>query len=99
LSGIVRLNYYGGWGDSGGQLAAGDNSEAVSYGSNLLVDLEAAYQFNDIFRLAVGGENVFDQLPDDDGHFVAELLGVDKALTSPFGFNGAFWYVRLTADF
>jgi iron complex outermembrane receptor protein len=64
-----------------------------------LVDLEAAYQFNDIFRLAVGGENVFDQLPDDDGHFVAELLGVDKALTSPFGFNGAFWYVRLTADF
>jgi iron complex outermembrane receptor protein len=99
LSGIVRLNYYGGWGDSGGQLAAGDNSEAVSYGSNLLVDLEAAYQFNDMFRLAVGGENVFDQLPDDDGHFVAELLGVDKALTSPFGFNGAFWYVRLTADF
>ena len=99
LSGFLRLNYYGGWGDSGGQLAAGDNSEAVSYGSSLLVDLEAAYQFNDMFRLAVGGENVFDELPDDDGHFVAELLGVDKALTSPFGFNGAFWYVRLTADF
>jgi len=99
FAGYVRINYYGGWGDSGGQLAAGDASEAVSYGAKTLVDLEAQFRFGDIFGVAVGGENVFDTEPSDDGHFVAELLGVDKALTSPFGVNGAFWYVRLTADF
>jgi len=99
LSGLVRLNNYGGWGDSGGQVAAPDASEVVEYGSEVLVDIEATLRFGDHFRVAVGGENIFDAVPDDDGHFVSEILGVDKALTSPFGFNGGFWYVRLAADF
>ena len=99
FSGFARLNNYGSWGDSGGQLAAGDNSEAVSYGSEFLVDIEATWRFNDMFAVSVGGENVFDTEPDADGHFVAELLGVRTALTSPFGNNGGFWYVRLAADF
>lgn len=99
FSGFARINNYGGWGDSGGQLAAGDNSEAVSYGGEFLVDVEATWRFNDMFAVSVGGENVFDTEPDADGHFVAELLGVRTALTSPFGNNGGFWYVRLAADF
>jgi iron complex outermembrane receptor protein len=97
--GYLRLNNYGGWGDSGGQVAAPDASEVVEYGSELLVDVEATFQLTDNIRVAVGGENVFDTEPDDDGHGVSEFLGVDKALTSPFGFNGGFWYVRLSADF
>jgi iron complex outermembrane receptor protein len=99
FGGFVRLNYFGGWGDSGGQLAAPDASEAVSYGGALVVDVEGSWQINENFRLSVGAENVLDELPDDDGHFVAELLGVDKSLTSPFGVNGGFWYARLTAEF
>jgi iron complex outermembrane receptor protein len=99
FSGYVRANHYGGWGDSGGQIAAPDASEVVEYGSELLVDIEATLRFGDHFRLSVGGENIFDVEPDNDGHFVAGLLGIDKALTSPFGFNGGFWYVRLAADF
>ncbi len=99
FSGYVRFNRYGSWGDSGGQIAAPDASEAVEYGSEILVDVEASFQINEMFRVTVGGDNVFDTEPDDDGHFVAELLGVDKALTSPFGVNGGFWYIRLAADF
>jgi iron complex outermembrane receptor protein len=99
FGGFVRLNYFGGWGDSGGQLAAPDASEAVSYGGAMVVDVEGSWQINENFRLSIGAENVFDELPDDDGHFVAELLGVDKSLTSPFGVNGGFWYARLTAEF
>ena len=64
-----------------------------------MVDLEAVFRFNDNFLVAVGGENIFDTLPDDDGHGTSEFLGVDKALTSPFGFNGGFWYARLVAEF
>lgn len=99
FGGYVRLNRYGSWGDSGGQLAAPDASEVVEYGAEILVDVEATVTFNENFRLAVGGENVFDTEPDDDGHFVAGILGVRKALTSPFGVNGSFWYVRLNVDF
>ena len=99
FSGYVRLNHYGSWGDSGGQVAASDASEAVSYGSEILVDIEAALQLNDNFRIAIGGENVFDTYPGEDGHFVSGLLGIQYSLTSPFGFNGAFWYGRLVAEF
>ncbi|MFT7139346.1 MAG: iron complex outermembrane receptor protein, partial [Sulfitobacter sp.] len=28
-----------------------------------------------------------------------DFLGVTRALTSPWGFNGGFWYLRLAADF
>jgi iron complex outermembrane receptor protein len=99
FGGYVRLNNFGSWGDSGGQLAAPDASEAVSYSSEILVDVEARLRFAETFSVAVGAENVFDVEPDKDGHFVAGLLGVNTALTSPFGNNGGFWYVRLQADF
>jgi iron complex outermembrane receptor protein len=99
FGGFLRLNNFGGWGDSGGQIAAPDASEFVKYGGEILVDLEAQIRFNDMLSVAVGGENIFDVEPENDGHFVAGLLGVDTALTSPFGNNGGFWYVRLQADF
>lgn len=99
FGGYLRLNNYGSWGDSGGQLAAPDASEFVSYSSELLVDLEVRALFGENFSVAVGGENIFDVEPDKDGHYVAGLLGVNTALTSPFGNNGGFWYVRLQADF
>jgi iron complex outermembrane recepter protein len=99
FGGYVRLNHYGGWKSTGGLFSPGDASDVTSYGSELLVDLEAQFNFNDRFRLAVGGENVFDVEPDNEGDFVLGLLGVDKALTSPFGVNGGFWYARLSADF
>lgn len=99
FAGYVRFNFYGGWGDSGGQLSPSDASEAINYSSEMLVDLEARYQFNDNITLSVGAENVFDNLPDADGHFVAGLLGIKRSLTSPFGFNGGLWYARLQADF
>ena len=99
LSGYVRLNRYGEWGDSGGQLSPSDASEAINYGAEILVDIEANLQINDTLRFAVGAENVFDTFPGNDGHFVAGLLGIQYSLTSPFGFNGAFWYARVAADF
>ncbi|MCH7821558.1 MAG: TonB-dependent receptor [Proteobacteria bacterium] len=99
MPGFLRFNFYGGRGDSGGQLSPSDASEAINYGSEILVDIEARYDFNDNISLSVGVDNLFDVEPDDDGHFVAEILGVDKALTSPFGVNGGFWYARLVAEF
>ena len=62
-------------------------------------DLEARYKFNDVFSLAVGGDNVFNTHPDKEKNPVLQFLGNQYALTSPFGFNGAFWYLRFKGSF
>jgi iron complex outermembrane receptor protein len=49
--------------------------------------------------MAIGGDNIFDTFPDKEQDGVFQFLGVIYSITSPFGFNGAFWYVRGTASF
>jgi iron complex outermembrane receptor protein len=96
---LARLNYYGSWQTTGGLFGNGDASDAVSYGSNTLLDLEARYHFADHWTVAIGGDNVFNTYPDKEQNGVLQFLGNRYALTSPFGFNGAFYYVRIKADF
>jgi iron complex outermembrane receptor protein len=96
---MARVNYYGNWKTTGGLFGNGDASDAVEYGSGTLLDLELRYRFADRYTLAVGGENVFDKYPGKEQNPVLQFLGVQHALTSPWGFNGAFWYVRVSADF
>ena len=74
-------------------------SDAVSYSGKALLDLEARYKFADHFTVAIGGENVFNTYPDKEKNGVLQFLGAKYALTSPFGFNGAFWYVRAKVEF
>jgi iron complex outermembrane receptor protein len=96
---LLRQNYYGDWSATGGLFSPGDASDQHDYSGELLVDLEARFTFAERYTFTVGGENVFDTFPEDDEDFVSQLLGVRYALTSPFGFNGAFYYARLTASF
>jgi len=99
FSGYVRVNSYGSWKSTGGLFSAGDASDVSNYGSEILVDLEASYRFNDMIRLSVGAENVFDVEPDKEGDGTLAFLGANTSITSPFGNNGGFWYARLQADF
>jgi iron complex outermembrane receptor protein len=99
FSGHVRLNHYGSWDTTGGIFSAGDASDANSHDSDILVDVEATFTFADNYRITVGSENVFDTEPGPEANGVAQILGARTALSSPFGNNGGFWYVRLAADF
>jgi len=99
FSGILRLNNFGSWESTGGLFSPGDASDVSAYDSALLVDLEATFTFADNYDLTIGGENIFDTYPDDEQDPVLQFLGVKYALTSPYGFNGGFWYVRLAARF
>jgi iron complex outermembrane receptor protein len=99
FGGYVRFNRYGSWQSTGGLFSPGDGSDVSSYGSEILVDLEVNFTFAGNYTLAAGGENVFDTDPDPEQDPVLRILGVDKAITSPFGFNGGFWYVRAAVDF
>lgn len=100
LAGLVRVNYYGDWSTTDGIFGDGTADTTQHYGSEVLVDVELSYTFLENYTVAVGGENIFDEYPDKETGFVAsEVFGVEYAITSPFGFNGAFWYARLAASF
>jgi len=88
----LRLNRFGAWEDR-------TFGEVGSFGAKTLVDLEGSFQVADRFTISAGGENIFDEFPDDETNSVLISLGATRPLSSPFGFNGAFWYVRLKADF
>jgi iron complex outermembrane receptor protein len=89
--GLLRFNYYGSWSTTGG-CSARDASDASGYGSEVLVDLEAHVDFGEHF-VAAGGDNI-SQLPDREQDGTFQYLGVVHSVTSPFGFNGALWYLR-----
>ncbi len=102
FSGLVRFNYYGDWSTTAGLFDDPSDDpafDAFDYGEEILVDLEARLTFAERFTFTVGGENVFDTAPDDELDGTLNFLGVRQALTSPFGFNGAFYYARLSASF
>jgi len=99
FDGIARVNYYGGWSTTGGLFGPDNGSDAHSYSAKTLLDLEARYKFNDIFSVAVGGDNVFNTHPDKEQNPLLQFFGSQYAVTSPFGIDGAFWYLRAKAEF
>ncbi len=90
--GFVRANYYDGWQD----LTFG---ELGRFDAKILVDAEAHVNLNDHVELAVGADNIFDERPDAETNSVLRFLGATSPISSPFGFNGGAWYVRLRAHF
>lgn len=99
FSTMVRANYYDEWSSSDGLLGDPVNFAQRDYDAAVLVDIEARYTFADHYTVAVGGENVFDEYPDNEQGDVLQDWGAKYAITSPFGFNGAFWYARVSASF
>lgn len=96
---MLRFNRYGDWSSTGGLFGPGDGSDTTNYGSAVLVDIEFSADITDDFSLAIGAENIFDKYPGQEGNGVLQALGQQYAVTSPFGFNGAFWYLRGKVSF
>jgi len=91
---MVRTSYYGEFMDAGPEL---DGSTDEAYGGEWLVDLEAAYTFKEHYELTVGGSNIFDNYP--DASRLNRIFGMVYPVVSPFGFDGGYWFARLTARF
>lgn len=84
LRSLVRLNYYGEWDDTG--------NDVPGIGAEFLIDVELAYTLNENTDIVVGIENLFDTYPDENPG--AGDLGQQYSEASPFGFNGAVWYLQ-----
>ncbi len=96
-----RVNYFGQfWDSEDGRNAAGlPGGPSMSwmyphYGGKALVDLELGIPLGSNAQVAVGGENIFNVYPDVN-QFGAMTVGNLYGQFSPFGFNGANFYVRL----
>lgn len=75
-----------------------DNSDALlNAGSRWLMDAELGYSINDNITLVAGAENFTDTTPTHQRNNVGypgEVSGMTYAETSPYGFNGGFYYFR-----
>ena len=97
---LARLNFYDEWFDN--EATLDPPAPPAVFDSELLVDLEVEYSFNENMDITVGARNVFDNQgckTDDCDGLPASVLGLPYSQFTPFGFNGAFWYGRLTYNF
>jgi iron complex outermembrane receptor protein len=74
------------------------------FGAEVSLDLEVGATFAERFRLAVGAENLLDNLPDRETRNAYPSTGgqANGSLypgSSPMGQMGGFWYIRGTAKF
>ncbi len=88
---LARLRYY----DEFVEFSTDDASARFQADAKFLVDAEVSCSFNESLRLILGAENILDEYPSElDGN----VSGLIYAETSPYGFNGGFYYLRAIWD-
>lgn len=70
-----------------------------NFGPKWTADLDLAFHLSKNIEIAVGGENIFDTMPDKWGitgqAFTSGNGVMQYPQSTPFGYNGAFYYIRL----
>ncbi len=91
--GLLRVNYYGDYFE--------DHVDAaccpIEGSSATTVDAEVGYAFNDSIRVVLGAQNLLDEEPDLNP-WGPIVVGAKFPVTAPYGFNGAFYYLRASWD-
>jgi len=85
---LGRVSYYDDWFDS---------EDGNTYSGKSLLDLEAAYSYSDALTIILGAQNALDETPDENPG-AASGVGNRYSQFSPFGFNGAYYYLRVRYD-
>ena len=97
---FTRVNYYGEY-----QAVHVDYDATATTGSSkITVDVEASYHIDDRFTVSIGAQNLFDVYPDrldfeKNTGIPNNNWGGKYAETSPFGFNGGYYYVKAAYSF
>ncbi len=80
-----------------------ETNKNVKFGAKWVSDLDVSYQINKNLNVAIGAENLFDVYPDKWGDRNSLIYGsnaiVPYSFYSPFGFSGAFYYLRVKMPF
>lgn len=86
---LARLNYFGSFWEVDDTY---DVNQGMSEGSAFLVDLELGYMLSNNIELIVGAQNAFDEYPGLNPY--GDSVGAKYPVTSPYGFNGGYYYFR-----
>lgn len=96
----LRFNYFGTYiiGDfDEGETTAEANE---NYGPNWVTDLSVRYAFTNNLSLAVGGQNIFSEYPQEQPvQGVFDKIFKYPNTNSPIGFNGAYFFTELEYTF
>jgi iron complex outermembrane recepter protein len=100
---LVRASYYDEWVEAYNELddpnvvcsTDPDTGDRCADGA-VLIDVELSYRLQDRYTFAIGGQNVFDEYPDDDPSGI--YSGNEYLTSSPWGFDGGLWYARFRVD-
>ena len=95
---LTRLHFY----DEFFEKHVGSSSLPLTAGERFLMDLEASYTFLNLpfmeaATIAFGAQNLFDQYPRRNPY--ATIVGAKYPESSPYGFNGGFYYLRASLEF
>ncbi|MXY26188.1 MAG: TonB-dependent receptor [Acidobacteria bacterium] len=97
----TRVSYYGSYWDSEDGRNAADLGEVslpwlyAPYSGKALLDVELGIPFGAGAELAIGAENLLNAYPDVNP-WGAHTVGNQYGQFSPFGFNGAYYYTRVS---
>ncbi|QSX35393.1 TonB-dependent receptor [Shewanella avicenniae] len=94
LRSMVRVNYYGAYWENH---LDSDGDLPIDVSSAFTVDAELGYEFDDSWSISVGAQNLFDTYPDDNPW--GGIAGAKYPVTSPYGFNGGYYYGRINYKF
>ena len=89
-SGLGRIRYYGEYYDA----PTNDGSVSFTPEPSTLFDFEVSYDVTDSISALFGIQNVLDEYPSKNPH--GEVAGLIYPEQSPFGFNGGYYYMRMT---
>ena len=92
---LARASHWGGYYDGETPYYEGSPSNTIDYPSRQLIDLELARTFADRWTMTVGGQNALNTSPEPYPG-AADGTGNRYGQFTPFGFNGAFYYGKLT---
>ncbi|MDE2810906.1 MAG: TonB-dependent receptor [Gemmatimonadota bacterium] len=95
-NGMLRPSYFSAWKACRFQ----DNScgDLDAFDGGVIVDAEVGYTFADSYQLSVGAQNILDSVPEAAPEETAGQ-GNLRPESTPWDYNGAFWYTRLFVEF
>ena len=112
FSAVLSMNRYGQYTVCEGNCS---DTNSQTFDSKLLTDLILAYRLNEGLTVRLGGNNIFDETPDENkigqsrtgaiedaaGNTIVDSAGVFQfsRRSAPFGFNGAYFYAGISYDF
>ena len=85
---LLRARHYDGF----VEFSTDDATARLDAGTRVLVDAEVGYAVSETFDLILGAENLLDEYPTRQ---TSNVSGLRYAETSPYGFNGGFYYARV----